>query len=135
MLTDPRTHGLTDPRTDIRTDTPSYRDATAHLKTGNNVDTSHLPITSSVDSMNEVFFFFPIREMQTRINKPGRAMRFVPRRFCLMVTDIRTYIRTYGRTDGPFYRDARTHLKRGKKGKKTEKKEDRRKARKKARKQ
>ena len=69
------------------------------VKTGNNVDTSHLPITSIVDSMDEVFFFFPIREMQTRINKPGRAMRFVPRRFCLMVTDIRTYIRTDIRTN------------------------------------
>ena len=31
--------------------------------------------------------------------------------FSLMVTDGHTDIRTYGRTDRPSYRDARTHLK------------------------
>ena len=32
---DGRTYGPTDLRTDGQTDTPSYRDATAHLKSGN----------------------------------------------------------------------------------------------------
>ena len=33
MVTDIRTYGHTDGRTDIRTDRPSYRDARTHLKT------------------------------------------------------------------------------------------------------
>ena len=84
-ITDQRPDGPMDGWMDGRTDTPSYRDATAHLKTG---------------------FFRDFKASVTNGRTDGWTDGRMDGR-----KDGRTDSRMNGRTDTPSYRDAKTHLK------------------------